>query len=432
MLSRKVADVVSVSITKLTTDFPYETEYRMSFPDLQNGLYNFTMQALGLTNASNFQLIQPGVTLPAGTSDATLWQWMNQIPPFALTASGSGGDQFFSDYESVMSSLTPSVAIDFAGDIGAAAGTAWGTYLATLPTPPNATQLPSLFFNWAFTHGYYSVADKGSSDLSAMLLEPIYRAQLALMPYTTVTGVSKGRAPEWSLGYAQLLSQLANAPKKSLSSANVQSNANVSGSWAASGSSGGFLLWGGASSSSSSSLSTTFASKAVSVSVSFDHVLSFVPVPGAWYDSAAFGLAYAAKTGSPWNSANTEVTWNKTFGPSGNMQRFTSALIVALGMQFTATSSSVFSAAEQATINQNSGSGFWPFYSSGSSSSVTTSHSFNSAGNLTIKTTTAANVPTLIGRIVLPAAQYLGYAVSGRNRYLQLSSVLKESVLTRN
>ena len=399
----------------------------MSFPDLQNGLYNFMLEALGLTNASNLQLIQPAVPLPAQTTDATLWNWLNQIPPSALIQSGGGGDQFFSNYEDVMSSLTPSIAIDFQGDIGSAANTAWTTYLSSLTNPPSPTQLPSLFFNWAFTHGFYSVADKGSSDLSAMLLEPIYRAQLALQPYLTIQGVSKGKPPDWSLGYAQLVGQLSSATKRSLTVANVQSNSNVSSSWAGGSSSGGFLLWGGGSSSSASSISSNFASKSVSVSVSFDHALTFVPVPGGWFDSGAFGLAYASQNGAPWNPASTGVTWARTFGSSGDMQRFISSLVVVSGMKVTASSSYAFSSAEQSTITQNSSAGFWPFYSASSSSSISTSHSFNQDGNLTITISSPANVPTLIGTIVMSAAQYLGYAVAGRTRYLQLASKLLAS-----
>jgi hypothetical protein len=151
-------------------------------------------------------------------------------------------------------------------------------------------------------------------------------------------------------------------------------------------------------------------------------------VPGAWYDSGAFGLAYSAQSGAPWNSANTEVTWPKTFGPNGNMQRFASSLIVVSGMKITATSGYAFGSADQSTINQNSSSGFWPFYSGGSSSTTTTSHSFNQAGNLTISISSPDNVPLLIGMIVLPVAQYLGYAVSGSTRFLQLSKIAVSNV----
>ncbi len=406
----------------------------MSFSTLQDGLYNFMMQALGFTNANNLQLIQPAVPLPAGTSNATLWNWLNEIPPAALSQSGGGGDQFFSDYQAVMSSLTPSQNIDFAGNIGTAANTAWTTYLGTLTNPPSPTQLPGMFFNWAFTHGYVSVAEKGSSDLAAMILEPIYRAQIALMPYTAQPNASgtlvQGQPPNWSLGYSSLVSDLNTAPSKSLSTANVASNSNVSGAWASSSSGGGFLLWGGGSSSSSSSISASFASSAVSVSISFDRVLTFAPVPGNWYDSGAFGLAYSSQSGSPWNP-NGEITWAKTFGPAGNMQRFTSSLIVVEGMKVTATSGHAFSSADQTTINNNAGGGFWPFYSSGSSSSFTSSHSFNKAGNLTITQTSAKGVPTLIGAIVLPAATYLGFSVAGRTRFLNLQAALNSAVLLK-
>lgn len=402
----------------------------MPFPSIQNGLYNFMMQALGLNNSNNLQLIQPAVDLPSNTSNATLWNWMNNIPSYTLIQSGGGGDQFFSDYETVMSALKPSVTINFQSDIGNTAYNAWLTYLTSLTPIPTPTQQPALFFNWAFTHGYYSVAQTGSSDLSAMLLEPIARAQMALQPYVTIAGISKGKAPDWSLGYAQLVSELNSAPNKTLSTADVQSNDNVSSSWAAGGSSGGFFLWGGGSSGSSSSISENFSSKAVAVDISFDHALSFVPVPGSWYDSGAFGLAYSNQTGLPWNSADTAVNWQKTFGTSGNMQRFASGMVVVSGMKVTATSSYAFSHADQTTITQNSSAGFWPFYSSSSSSTFTTSHSFNQAGAMTITSSSKAGVPVVIGLFVLPAAQFLGFAASGRTKFLNLAgSLTLEKVL---
>jgi hypothetical protein len=392
-----------------------------SFTDVQNGLYNLIQGALGLTNASNFQLIQPGVSMPAGTTNATLWSWMNDIPPLALAQSGSAGDQFFSDYETVMSALQPTVTINLQGDVGVSVYNAFMAYIGGLTNPPSPTQYPSLFFSWAFANGHFSVASKGSSDLSAMILEPIYRAQLELQPYVNVQGVSPGKPPDWSLTYADLVTQLASAPSKSASISNVQSNSNVSGSWAAGGSSGGFLLWGGGSSSSRSSISQSFASQAVSMSVRFDHALSFVPAPGAWYDSGAFGLAYSNQGSPPWNPSDTDITWAKTFGASGDLQRFASSLIFVSGMTITTTSSQVFSASDQTTINENSHFGFWPFYSSGSNSTLTTSHSFSSGGTLTTTQSSAEGVPILIGLLAVPAAQFLGFASPGRNTILRAS-----------
>jgi hypothetical protein len=400
-----------------------ENNMATSFPELQNGLYNFMMQALGLTDANNFQLIQPAVSFPSPqTTDATVWNWMNQIPPFALIQSGSGGDQFFSDYAAVMSALVPSVSINFAGDIGPAANTAWNTYLSQLVPLPAVTQLPSVFLTWALTHGFAAVADKGSSDLSAMLLDPILRAQLSLQPYLNIPGVNQGIPPNWSLGYAQLVIQLANAPNATLISANVQSNTDVSKSWASQSSSNSFLWWGGSESSSNSSISSNFAAQSVSVNVSFDHALSLPAVPGAWYDSGALGLAYSSQNTAPWNP-NSAITWPKTFGPSGNMQRFCGSLILVSGMKVVVTSSYVFSSSEQTTVNKNSSYGLWPFYGS-SSSSTTTSHQFIGAGQLQITVSSPANVPTLVGMAVIPVAQYLGPAVAGRAKFLKLASAI--------
>jgi hypothetical protein len=114
-----------------------------SFDDLQNGLYNFMVRTLGFSNENNLQFIQPGVAFPANTVDAAVWSFMNEIPLLSLVEGGSGGNQFFSDYEALLSALKPDVNIDFEGDIGPAANTAWQTFLANLPNFPAIRQLPS-------------------------------------------------------------------------------------------------------------------------------------------------------------------------------------------------------------------------------------------------------------------------------------------------
>jgi hypothetical protein len=69
-----------------------------------------------------------------------------------------------------------------------------------------------------------------------------------------------------------------------------------------------FLLWND-NSNSSSSISERFASQGVEITASFDHALTFLPVPGAWFESSALGLAFGTQSGSPWNPADTEITW---------------------------------------------------------------------------------------------------------------------------
>jgi hypothetical protein len=382
-----------------------------SFLDLQNGFYNALSQGIGFPPGSPFQLIQPSTPLPDGTTDSDLWAYMNNIPPFSLTQNyiQSGGNKFFSDYQTLMSALLPTVKVDFKADIGPDVFADWVVYVRTLNPFPTASQLPQVFFNWAIVF-HPDVANIGSSDLSVIVLEPISRAQTILSFYTTVPPTP----PAWTQGYATLKNQLANAPSKQFTVTDVQSNSNVSKSWTQGSNSGFFGLWG--SSSSSSTQSETYASKGVSLNASFSRILTFVPSPGPWYDSGAMGLAFSHKTGSPWNP-KSPVNWENTFGSNGNMQRFAGSMIVVSGMSIAATSQATFSKADQQTITQNSGAGLWPFYNSGGSSGSSTSASFNESGAMTTVITSPVNVPLVIGVNVISAADYLGHAVEGAKRF---------------
>jgi hypothetical protein len=394
----------------------------MTYTDLQNGLYNLISQAIGLGPSSGLQLVQPSVPLPSSTSDITLWNYMNNIPPFSLTQTytQSGGNQFFSDYEALMSALVPSLTIDLEKDITPPVYKDWLAYVASLPSPPAVMQLPNLFLNWAYsTHP--AVAEKGASDLSALILEPIHQAQLALLPYLTVAGLAGGKPPDWTPGYAQLVAQLARSPGKQASSPSVQAGANVGNSWTRGSHSGFFGLWGG--SASNSPQSAVFASQPVSLSVSFAHVTTFAPVPGPWYNSAAFGLAYSTQTGNPWNP-NSAINWQSTFGPNGNLQRIASSLVVVSGMRVTATSTARFSAADQAMIRQNAGAGLWPFYAGNNGNVFSTSQSFKPTGEIAISTSSQDGIPIVLGVNVLTDSQYTGHATAGLKLFRQLA-VLK-------
>jgi len=97
-------------------------------------------------------------------------------------------------------------------------------------------------------------------------------------------------------------------------------------------------------------------------------------------------------------------------------------VIVVSGMNIEVSSASQFSGSDQTTIEQNKSHGFWPFYKKNSSSVITTNTSFNDQHQLTISQTSPPNVPILIARTVLPAAQYVGFEAPARRQFLQLLS----------
>lgn len=372
------------------------------FLNLQDGFYNALSQGLGLSSGT-FQLLQPSPPLPVG-SDNALWAYFNNIPPFSLTQNyiASGGNQFFSDYKGLISALQ-APPNNFVSDIGPDAYNAWKLYLNSLTVPPAPNQLPNIFFSWAIIN-YPSVANTGASDLSAMLLDPISSAGLALMPYSN-------RVADWSLGYSTLTQQLASAPSREFNFSSSQMNSNVSNTWTGGSNSGFFGLWGG--NSSTSTVSEQFASSNITVSASFSHALTFQAAPGVWYSSSAMGDAFSHQSGPPWNP-NSTINWQNTFDPNnGNLARFMGSLIVVDTMNIQIESEARYSSEDQQTIQNNSSSGLWPFYTSNSSSGATTNVKFDSQGAMTIQVNSTPGIPVVIGGNVLPVSQFVGHAVEG-------------------
>src|SRR5262249_16827287 len=154
-----------------------------TFLDIQNGFYNALCQGLGLSG-STFQILQPSPPLLPGDNHF-LWTYFNNIPPRSLTQNyiASGGNQFFTDYNSLISAL-PAPPNTFARDVGSVVVKQWEDFLAGLTTIPSANQLPNMFLNWAIIH-HPGVANIGAQDLSELLLDPISSAGLSLMPYTS-------------------------------------------------------------------------------------------------------------------------------------------------------------------------------------------------------------------------------------------------------
>jgi hypothetical protein len=383
-----------------------------TFLDLQDGWYNGFLQGMGQSQDS-FQIIQPAPPIASGTAaNATFWAYYNNIPPLSLTQQfmASGGNQFYNDYRALMSALVPSRSVDVEGDIGAANYTKWQMYVLGLATPPTMNQLPTLFRNWAMIFAP-DVANIGSSDYAAILLDPIATAQNELtLIYTDINGLP--RPFNWSLSYGDMVTQLNASPSRQFSFDSSTMNSDVSTSWSKGSNSGFFGLWGG--SSSTSSISQLFASSRVTVSASFDNVLVYTNTPGLWYYSSAMGLAFANKTGNPW-SPKSSINWENTFGSNGNMQRFASNIIIASGMSVTVTSDATFSTMDQQTITSSGHAGFWPFYSGGGSSSSTNTATFDEQGHMTITTSSIRGIPVVLGVNVLPVSQFVGHSAALAN-----------------
>ncbi|RKP43888.1 hypothetical protein [Trinickia fusca] len=200
--------------------------------------------------------------------------------------------------------------------------------------------------------------------------------------------------PAWSVGYAGLISQLNLAPSNEFPFSNPGGPASPF--WG---------LWGG--SAPASGQSVAFAAGDVSGQFAFANVLPFAPTPSDWYVSSALSLAYAKHSGKPWNP-DSPITWDSTFGPSGNMQRFVTSLYVVAGLSAQYVSSTKFSKADQQAIQENAADGMWPYYLGPGAAGATTKIQFDAQGKMKVGLTTGSGQPVVIAALVLPAAQYLG------------------------
>ena len=380
-----------------------------TFLDLQNGWYNGFLQGMGL-NQNSFQIIQPAPPIAGGAAaNSTFWTYYNNIPPFSLTQQfqPSGGNQFYSNYRALMSALVPSRNIDVQSDIGADVFKKWQKYIQGLATPPGMNQMPTLFRNWAMIYAP-KVANIGSTDYAAILLDPIATAQNELtLIYTDPNGLPV--APNFTLTYDQMVNDLLNSPNRSFTFDSQTMDSNVANSWTKGGNSGFFGLWGG--STTSSSISEQFASGRIRITATFDNVLTYANTPGQWYNSGAMGLAFANKTGTPW-SPQSSINWENTFGANGNMQRFAANLVIASGMNVTVISDASYSTLDQQTITSSGHAGFWPFYSGGSGSSSTNTATFNEQGQMTVNMSSIKGVPIILGANVLPVSQFVGHSAA--------------------
>jgi hypothetical protein len=306
-----------------------------------------------------------------------------------------------------MSALMPSRNIDVQADIGAEVFKKWQKYILGLANPPAMNQIPTLFRNWAMIYAP-KVANIGSSDYAAILLDPIATAQNELtLIYTDVNGLPVGF--NWSLNYDQMVNDLNNAPNRSFTFDSQTMDSNVSKSWTKGGNSGFYGLWGG--STTTSSISQQFASSRIRITATFDNVLTFANTPGLWFNTGAMGLAYANKTGNPW-SPQSSINWDNTFGSNGNLQLFAANLVIASGMNVTVISEASYSTLDQQTITSSGHAGFWPFYSSGSGSSTINTATFNDQGQMTINMSSVKGVPIILGANVLPVSQFVGHSAA--------------------
>lgn len=366
---------------------------------LQNQWYNALVAGLGL-DSTRFQLAQPST--PLGDTSDVLWAYFNNIPPLSLTAkfAASGGNRFYDDYRAVVSQLQSQGDGAFRRDLGDSYGL-WMKYVQGLDPLPTPETLPGVFRSWAAIYAP-DIAQRGATDLAAALNDPIYRAQIAA---ANKAGFVNG-VPPFSRTIADLRDAIPQGEARTVDFSSTTASSDVSHTWAKAEVSGLYDFFSGSAGGGYDKLSQKAATSDITVTASFHNVVSFSADPGPWYVSSALSIAYNTPDNTVWRHGTPN--WDSTFGPSGNMLRFATGLVVVDGIDATITSSATYSDSEQQEITASASVGIWPFFSFGGEGGHTTSTSFDSSGSMTVTVSNPPGNPVVLGVNVEPVATYLG------------------------
>ena len=358
---------------------------------------------------STFQLMQGNT--PLGATSEILWNMLDVVPPASITSyfNPSQDNVFSTDYGAVIMNLKPQNSNQFQTDMGDYYSQ-WTAYLKTNPTMPQGG-MPVLFNNWAQMHMPPNQAQQCYTDYQQIAQGTVPAAVQMWLN----AGGSTGGTKAYNATIADLQNMLQAAPGATFSLNSSTASADISHTWA--NAEGGFLfdLFEIGGDSSYDNVSQTLAEAGLSLNVQFQRLVNFPAGPLSkvstdpilsnyqpWYSSAALNLAYQNNNNVVWQ--NTPPTWANTFGPTGNMLRTASALIVVDGITITTTSDSSISTSDQTTVKTAAEGGFWPFFEAEGSGGWTHTATFDSEGIMTVNSTCALGNPQILGVIVTPIA----------------------------
>ena len=368
--------------------------------------YNAVVTGCGLDPGS-FQLIQAHQQV--GSTSEQMWNIFDVVPPLSVSNyyNPSQANVFSTDYGGVINNLNPQNASKFQNDMGDYYAQ-WTAYLKTDPKMPQGGIL-ALFKNWSEMHMPPGQAQTCYTDYQQISQGVV---TVAVQMWLNAGG-GTGGVKAYNATIDQLKSQLQSAPPKSFQMNSFNESSDISNTWAKAEAAGIFDIFGAGGDTSYSQMTVAIATAGVTIDASFQRLLSFPAAPLSktssdpilsqyepWYSSAALNLAYQNNNNVVW--AHTPPTWQDTFGPKGNMLRTTSSLVIVDGINITMKSNVGFSSAEQQQFKAAAEAGLWPFFEVSASGGWSQDISFDTSGNITIKSSCPTGNPYILGAIVTP------------------------------
>lgn len=375
--------------------------------------YNAVVKGCRLS-ADEFQLMQGA--MPVGATTENLWNIFDAVPPKTATTfyNPSQLSSLSQNYAGVISALIAQGQLQFQTDMHDYYS-AWNNYKKTIsPLPADNLGWAKAFASWAQANLPQSQVTSCITDFNTMLQDPIAVAANQLLTVQFAPAGMHAGDYAYTTTIEQLQLALNNAVPATVQLNSSTDSSDVSHTWAQTEASGIFDIFGLGGDSSYDSLTTKITTAGVNIQAKFaklctlaaaplkqpsdDNLLSqYVP----WFNSSALSEGYDKQDNTVWKAGDA-ITWQSTFGPSGNLQRFAGALIIVDGISLTMSSKAGLSTADQASFKAAAAGGFFPFFEAEGSGGWSHDVSFDDQGNITVTSSSPAGNPQILGVLVSP------------------------------
>lgn len=239
--------------------------------------------------------------------------------------------------------------------------------------------------------------------LSKTANESTFLYKIALSNYTNSNnwiGGNMGTNPVYSPPFADLMAQVNKGSSAVIHFDSQTANTDISQSWAKSDSSSGIGFWGKTESSVSQTLNQRAAASRITVDISLNKYAYLAVRAGGWFFSGYFTDMYK----NPDQFVNGQDEWNNLFGPTGSLQRVANQALLVSGYSISVRSWATYTESDFSTITQSSETNVWPFYTSGSSSTATSSYHLNDDKSITVTINSTPGDLQIMGMGVIPTS----------------------------
>lgn len=383
--------------------------------------YNTLTAGIGLV-PSQFQLFQGSTSL--GNTDDTIWRFFDAIPPVSVNNyfDPAQYNSLAQAYGGVINNLVPQNE-DSMQDLLTNKYMSWTKFAkdpANLPSPLPKTDSGSIdvvavqveqFQTWGLTNA----VDAGIIKSGVTLIKQTDIVSVAITSWAAANGVYAYTATTGSLADALNKGQAKGAKLNSLTE-----STDTTHTWAKVSASGLFDFFSAGGSGSWDKFTEEIHTEGVNLDVEYATQTTLTGGPYAikaptstdlenynpWWNSETLKTAQSNNTNKVWK--HTAPTWDQTFGPNGNMQRLSTALVVVDGIKSTMTSKASVSKTDRASFKAAISGGFWPFFSVSGEGGWEHTTTFNDDGSFTVTSECKPGNPNVLGVLVDPIDAVIG------------------------